>query len=234
MIAALIRRFGGFDEETEARLHALRLAAALELERRRSRAFASRGSAGVKPAPVAEGRMREASTTRRLPAGAAALLRLAALASLAFVSAAGLSRAKDRCADTAQAVQALHEDDHYQATTLIVRGRAARLRGASARAPRSRRGDRREGSRGQDRARQSGRGGQAAADQAASRARRQCQRARCRRLDAALLRRRAGSRRGGRVAARARRRSQPSRPEGRAPACRRGLQRFDGKRRCSS
>ena len=63
--------------------------------------------------------MHVASTTRRLPAGAAALLRLTALASLAFISAAGLSLAKDRCADTAQAVQALHEDDHYQATTLL-------------------------------------------------------------------------------------------------------------------
>ena len=61
----------------------------------------------------------------RLLAGAAALLRLAALASLAFILAAGLARAKDRCADTAQAVQALHEDDQYQATTLLFA--AARL-----------------------------------------------------------------------------------------------------------
>jgi ankyrin repeat protein len=69
--------------------------------------------------------MHVASTTRRLPAGAATLLRLTALASLAFISAADLSRAKDRCADTAQAVQALHEDDHYQATSLLFA--AARL-----------------------------------------------------------------------------------------------------------
>ena len=42
-----------------------------------------------------------------------------------MISAAGLSRAKDRCADTGQAVQALHEGDHYQATTLLFA--AARL-----------------------------------------------------------------------------------------------------------
>ena len=41
------------------------------------------------------------------------------------ISAAGLSLAKDRCADTAQAVQTLHEDDRYQATTLLFA--AARL-----------------------------------------------------------------------------------------------------------
>jgi ankyrin repeat protein len=69
--------------------------------------------------------MREASTTLRLPAGAAALLRLGGLASLAFISAAGWSLAKDRCADTAEAVEALHEDDRYQATTLLFA--AARL-----------------------------------------------------------------------------------------------------------
>ncbi|HEY1782341.1 MAG TPA: ankyrin repeat domain-containing protein [Roseiarcus sp.] len=56
---------------------------------------------------------------------AAALLRLAALASCALISAAGLSLARDRCADTAQAVQALHDDDRYQATTLLFA--AARL-----------------------------------------------------------------------------------------------------------
>ena len=72
MIAALIRRFGGFDEETKRAFHAFRLAAPLELERRRSRAFASRGSAGMKPAPVRQGRMRDASIVRRLLAGAAA------------------------------------------------------------------------------------------------------------------------------------------------------------------
>ena len=81
--------------------------------------------------------MREASTTPGLLAAAATLLRMTALASLAFVSAAGFARAKDRCAETAQAVQALHEDDRYQATTLVVRGRAARLRGGGARASRS-------------------------------------------------------------------------------------------------
>ena len=69
--------------------------------------------------------MREALTKRRLLGEAAPLLRLAALTSLAFISAADLSLAKDRCADTAQAVQALHEDDHYQATTLLFA--AARL-----------------------------------------------------------------------------------------------------------
>lgn len=63
--------------------------------------------------------MRDASTTRRLLAGVAALLRLSALTSLAFVSAAGLARAKDRCADIAEAVQAVHEGDQYQATTLL-------------------------------------------------------------------------------------------------------------------
>ena len=79
--------------------------------------------------------MHVASTSRELLAHAATLLRLTALASLAFFSAIGAPRAADRCADTAQALQALHDDDHYQATTLLVRGRAARLRGASARAP---------------------------------------------------------------------------------------------------
>jgi ankyrin repeat protein len=69
--------------------------------------------------------MREASRKFRLPAGVAALLRLGALASLAFISTAGLSLAKDRCADTSEAVQALHEDDRYQATTLLFA--AARL-----------------------------------------------------------------------------------------------------------
>jgi ankyrin repeat protein len=69
--------------------------------------------------------MREASPTPSSLTGAAALLRLAALASLASISTAGLSLAKDRCADTAQAVQTLHEDDHYQATTLLFA--AARL-----------------------------------------------------------------------------------------------------------
>jgi ankyrin repeat protein len=62
---------------------------------------------------------------RRLLTAAPPLLRLFALASLAFLSAPGFSLAKDRCADTAQAVQALHEDDHYQATTLLFA--AARL-----------------------------------------------------------------------------------------------------------
>ena len=36
-----------------------------------------------------------------------------------------MSLAKDRCADTAEAVKALHEDDRYQATTLLFA--AARL-----------------------------------------------------------------------------------------------------------
>ena len=68
---------------------------------------------------MAKEHMREASTTLRLPSCAAALLRLAALATFVFISAPGLSLAKDRCADTAGAVQALREDDHYQATTLL-------------------------------------------------------------------------------------------------------------------
>ena len=50
---------------------------------------------------------------------------LAALASLAFISAAGLSRAADRCADIAQSVQMLHDGDQYQAATLLFA--AARL-----------------------------------------------------------------------------------------------------------
>jgi uncharacterized protein len=74
---------------------------------------------------VAKEYMREASTTLRLPTSAAALLRLAALASLAFISAQGVALAKDRCADTAEAVRMLREDDHYQATTLLFA--AARL-----------------------------------------------------------------------------------------------------------
>jgi uncharacterized protein len=82
---------------------------------------------------VAKEHMREASATLQPPTSAAALLRLTALASLAFISATGLSLAKDRCADTAEAVRALREDDHYQATTLLFA--AARLGcGAEARA----------------------------------------------------------------------------------------------------
>ncbi len=69
--------------------------------------------------------MRNASTSRGLLAAAGALLRPTALASLAFLSAAGVSLAKDRCADTAQAVQALHDGDQYQATSLLFA--AARL-----------------------------------------------------------------------------------------------------------
>jgi ankyrin repeat protein len=69
--------------------------------------------------------MRDASTMRSFLAGAAALLRLTALSSLALISAAAMSRAKDRCAETAEAVQALHEDDQYQAATLLFA--AARL-----------------------------------------------------------------------------------------------------------
>ena len=80
MIAALIRRFGGFDDENDRAPCALRLAAALELERRRGRAFAPRGSAGVTRVAMTEGLMRQASTMRRQ------LASLAALASLAFIS----------------------------------------------------------------------------------------------------------------------------------------------------
>jgi formate dehydrogenase accessory protein FdhE len=50
---------------------------------------------------------------------AAVSLRLVALASLAIISAAGASRAADRCPDIAQAVEALHEGDEYQATSLL-------------------------------------------------------------------------------------------------------------------
>ena len=63
--------------------------------------------------------MRQASTMRRL------LVRLAALASLAFISFPGLSRAADRCPDIAQSVQMLHEGDQYQAASLLFA--AARL-----------------------------------------------------------------------------------------------------------
>jgi hypothetical protein len=62
---------------------------------------------------------------RPLLAGAAALLRLAAMASLALILASDLSRAKDRCADTAEAAQGLQEGDQYQAATLLFA--AARL-----------------------------------------------------------------------------------------------------------
>ncbi|HEY1885631.1 MAG TPA: ankyrin repeat domain-containing protein, partial [Roseiarcus sp.] len=79
----------------------------------------------MKTAPVREGRMGHASTMRRLIAGAAALLRLAALTSFALISTGGLSRAKDRCADTAEAAQGLQEGDQYQTATLLFA--AARL-----------------------------------------------------------------------------------------------------------
>jgi ankyrin repeat protein len=69
--------------------------------------------------------MRLASTTWEPLAAAAALLRVAALASLSFVSAAGFAHARDRCAETAQAVQTLHQDDRYQAAALLFA--AARL-----------------------------------------------------------------------------------------------------------
>jgi uncharacterized protein len=63
--------------------------------------------------------MRDALTMWSSLAGATRLVRPAALGSLAFLSVVGAPRAADRCADTAQAVQALHDDDHYQATTLL-------------------------------------------------------------------------------------------------------------------
>jgi ankyrin repeat protein len=69
--------------------------------------------------------MRRPWKTRSALAGAAALLRLTALASLAFVSASGFAQAKDRCAETAHAVLALHDGDQYQATALLFA--AARL-----------------------------------------------------------------------------------------------------------
>jgi uncharacterized protein len=68
--------------------------------------------------------MRHASTTRRARATVRSL-RPAALASLAWISGGELCRAADRCAETAQAVQALHEGDEYQATSLLFA--AARL-----------------------------------------------------------------------------------------------------------
>jgi len=69
--------------------------------------------------------MRMASTPQGPPAAAAALLGVAALASLALVSAPGFAHARDRCADTAQAVQTLQEGDRYQAAALLLA--AARL-----------------------------------------------------------------------------------------------------------
>ncbi len=65
------------------------------------------------------------STLAPRPASAAAMLRLAVFASLAFISAAGASRAADPCADKAVAVEALHEGDEYQAAALLFA--AARL-----------------------------------------------------------------------------------------------------------
>ena len=59
--------------------------------------------------------MRHTSARRR----AVLPLRLMALASLALISAAGLSRAADRCPDIAQSVQMLHEGDQYQAASLL-------------------------------------------------------------------------------------------------------------------
>ena len=69
--------------------------------------------------------MRHRSTKRRSRAGAAAPLRLTALASFALISATGLSRAADRCPDIAQSVQMLHGGDQYQAASLLFA--AARL-----------------------------------------------------------------------------------------------------------
>ena len=66
-----------------------------------------------------------ASTPQRPPAAAAALLGVATLASLALISAPGFAHARDRCADTAQAVQTLQEGDRYQAAALLFA--AARL-----------------------------------------------------------------------------------------------------------
>ena len=63
--------------------------------------------------------MRHRSTKRRSRAGSAAPLRLTALASLALISASGLSRAADRCPDIAQSVQMLHDGDQYQAASLL-------------------------------------------------------------------------------------------------------------------
>ena len=59
------------------------------------------------------------------PRSASATLRLAALASLALVSAASPSHAADPCTDKARAVEALQNGDEYQAATLLFA--AARL-----------------------------------------------------------------------------------------------------------
>ena len=64
-------------------------------------------------------------TSRSRSFSAAPLLRLGGLAILALVLAGSAPRAADRCADTAQAVRALQEDDRYQATALLFA--AARL-----------------------------------------------------------------------------------------------------------
>jgi ankyrin repeat protein len=63
--------------------------------------------------------MRLGSTTWEPLAAAAPLLRVAALASLSFACAVGFAHARDRCAETADAVQALHEGDRYQAAALL-------------------------------------------------------------------------------------------------------------------
>jgi uncharacterized protein len=58
---------------------------------------------------LADGRVFRSASARRL----------AALAGLAVIMAAGPSLAADPCADKAQAVQALHQGDEYQAATLL-------------------------------------------------------------------------------------------------------------------
>ena len=147
------------------------------------------------------------------------------------ISAAGLSLAKDRCADTAEAVQALHEDDRYQATTLLFA--AARL-GCEAEARALL--DRGAAIDAKDREGKTALAKAAEADKLPL-IRLLLERGanvNARGVDGSTPLFYAAEQDRGAVIAlllEARRRSQPSRPEGCAPACRRSLQRFDGKRR---
>ena len=129
MIVALIKRFGDFDGETLARLSASRLAAALRTGMaQRSGACVPRVRWRERPLSLRKDEWpcgRSQSQVPRAPWERRACLRLAALASLALISAAGPSRAADPCADKARAVEALHEGDEYQAAALLFA--AARL-----------------------------------------------------------------------------------------------------------
>jgi uncharacterized protein len=74
-------------------------------------------AAGMNAVLMAQQGMRKASISRAIDG--APLLRLAALASLAFFSFASVVCARDRCAETAQAVQELKPDDQFQAASLL-------------------------------------------------------------------------------------------------------------------